>query len=190
MRILATLMLIVALPACCSSPQPEPCGHEEQLRRMSVLKAELLEVRIRLRQSEERVEQLTYLEKALDAEPRQLIEAYRQTRQTLKEKETLLALIPEHTLSELIAGKGPPVPAIDARVAAVKTDVQPTLVLLSVGSEDKVQKGFHFSVYRETEFIGKVVVEKVLEDSCGCRVLFTKEGASIQPGDSAATRLQ
>ena len=39
-------------------------------------------------------------------------------------------------------------------------------------------------------FVGKVVVEKVLRDSCGCRVLFTKEGESIQVGDAAATRLQ
>jgi hypothetical protein len=79
---------------------------------------------------------------------------------------------------------------IDARVAAVKSNVTPELVLLSVGSDDKVEKGFRFSIYRGTAFIGKVVVEKVLRDSCGCRVLFTIEGAHILAGDSAATRLQ
>jgi hypothetical protein len=82
-----------------------------------------------------------------------------------------------------------PIPWIDARVAAVKNDVSPALVLLSVGSEDRVEKGFHFSVYRGTTFIGKVVVAKVLKDSCGCYVLFTKGGESITAGDSAATRL-
>jgi len=30
----------------------------------------------------------------------------------------------------------------------------------------------------------------VLAGSCGCRVLFTKEGQTIQQGDSAGTRLQ
>lgn len=85
---------------------------------------------------------------------------------------------------------GPPVPAIDATVAAVKADVSPALLLLSVGSDDRVEKGFHFSIYRGTTFIGKAVVEKVLRGSCGCRVLFLRDGETILPGDSAATRLQ
>jgi len=85
---------------------------------------------------------------------------------------------------------GPPVPAIDAKVAAFRDDPPPGLVLLTVGSDDKVEKGFQFSIYRGAVFVGKVVVEKVLKDSCGCRVLFVKEGERIQVGDAAATRLQ
>ena len=102
----------------------------------------------------------------------------------------MVAMVQETSpnLEPLVAG--PPVPAIDARVTSVKDDVSPALVLLSVGSDDKVEKGFHFSVYRGSEFVGKVIVEKVLKDSSGCRVLFTKEGSRIQAGDSAATRLQ
>jgi hypothetical protein len=79
---------------------------------------------------------------------------------------------------------------IDARVIAVKADTTPALVLLSVGSKDKVEKGFHFSIYRGADFVGKVIVEKVLAESCGCRVLFTAEGVSVEAGDLAATRLQ
>jgi hypothetical protein len=109
----------------------------------------------------------------------------------LEEKDLVLAMLEDHggvNIASIV--QGPPVPAIAAKVAAVKNEVNPALVLLSVGSDDKVEKGFHFSVYRGSEFIGKVVVEKVLRDSCGCRVLFTKTGASIAPGDAAATRLQ
>ena len=84
---------------------------------------------------------------------------------------------------------GPPVPAIDAQVVAVKNDVQPGLVLLSVGSDDLVEQGFQFSIYREQTFVGKVVVERVLRDSAGCRLLFTAEGENVRPGDKAATRL-
>jgi hypothetical protein len=82
------------------------------------------------------------------------------------------------------------VPSIDASVLATKDDVGPQLVLLDVGEEDKVEPGFHFSVYRKSQFVGKVVVERVLQDSAGCRVLFTAEGLEVQPGDKAATRLQ
>jgi hypothetical protein len=115
---------------------------------------------------------------------------YSETRKALKEKETLFAMLEDAGVPVLTIVSGPPMPAIDARVTAVKNDVNPNLVLLSVGSDDKVEKGFHFSIYRGSEFVGKVVVEKVLAGSCGCRVLFTKEGQTIQQGDSAGTRLQ
>lgn len=84
---------------------------------------------------------------------------------------------------------GPPVPAIDGRVVAVKNDVEPALVLLSVGQEDQVEAGFRFSIYRDSIFLGKVVVERVLRDSAGCRVLFTVEGEQLLAGDAAATRI-
>jgi hypothetical protein len=140
--------------------------------------------------AEGQVARLTQLKSSLEKDISDLRQNYSETRKALKEKETVLAMLEERGVNVLSIVAGPPVPAIDARVAAVKADVTPALILLSVGSDDKVEKGFHFSVYRGSEFVGKVVVEKVLKDSCGCRVLFTKEGASIQAGDSAATRLQ
>ncbi len=82
-----------------------------------------------------------------------------------------------------------PVPPINGKVAGVKTDVSPALVLVTVGKDDKVEKGFQFTVFRKSEFIGKVVVEKVNADSSGCRVLFTAPGKVIQAGDDVATRL-
>jgi hypothetical protein len=119
-----------------------------------------------------------------------LRQSYADTRKALRDKELLIAMAEEQGVNFQRLLPGPPVPPIDGKVAAVKDDMNPPLVLLSVGSDDKVEKGFHFSIYRNSEFVGKVVVEKVLKDSCGCRVLFTKEGGKIQAGDSAATRLQ
>jgi len=140
--------------------------------------------------AEGQVARLTQLKTSLEKDIGDLRVNYADARKSLKEKETLIAMAQEHGVDFVALLSGPPVPAIDARVAAVKNDVQPGLVLLSVGSDDKVEKGFHFSIYRGSEFVGKVVVEKVLKDSCGCRVLFTKDNSQIQAGDSAATRLQ
>jgi hypothetical protein len=82
-----------------------------------------------------------------------------------------------------------PVPPINGKVAGIKADVSPALVLLTVGKDEKVEKGFQFTVYRGAEFVGKVVVEKVNADSAGCRVLFTAPGKVIKAGDDVATRL-
>ena len=119
-----------------------------------------------------------------------LRQSFADTRKQLRDSQLLIAMAEEQGVNFQRLLPGPPVPPIDGKVAAVKDDMNPPLVLLSVGSDDKVEKGFHFSIYRGSEFVGKVVVEKVLKDSCGCRVLFTKEGQKIASGDSAATRLQ
>ncbi len=83
-----------------------------------------------------------------------------------------------------------PVPPIRGKVGGVRSDLQPALVILNVGNnKDKVMKGYQFTVYRGSDFIGKVVVEKVMADTCTARVLFTAPGRQIQPNDDAATRL-
>jgi CHASE3 domain sensor protein len=150
-----------------------------------------LDVATRRREiAEGQVARLTQLDTSLTKDISDLRQQYADTRKSLMEKEIVIAMLVEMGVNIASLVAGPPMPAIDARVTAVKSDVQPALVLLSVGSNDKVEKGFQFSVYRGSEFIGKVVVEKVLADSAGCRVIFTKDGATVQSGDSAATRLQ
>jgi len=150
-----------------------------------------LDVATRRREiAEGQVARLTQLDTSLTNDISTLRQNYNDTRKALKEKEIVIAMLEEKGVNVATLVAGPPMPAIDCRVTAVKSDVQPALVLLNVGSNDKVEKGFHFSVYRGSEFIGKVVVEKVLADSAGCRVLFVKDGQSVQSGDSAATRLQ
>ncbi len=159
-------------------------------RRVSLLRTELDTTTRRLEISTGQVARLTQLKTSLEKDLGDLRVNYVDARKTLKEKETLIAMASAAGVDSPHYLAGPPVPTIDARVAAVKSNVTPELVLLSVGSDDKVEKGFHFSIYRGTKFVGKVVVEKVLSDSCGCRVLFTDGDARILAGDSAATRLQ
>jgi chromosome segregation ATPase len=78
-------------------------------------------------------------------------------------------------------------PPIDALVNAV--DAKEKLVVLSAGKDQKVESGYEFTVYRGDEFIGKVQVIKVYPDLAGARILYTKEGTEIQPGDNASTKL-
>ena len=78
-------------------------------------------------------------------------------------------------------------PPIEARVVAV--DAGEKLVVLSVGRDQKVEKGFRFTVYRGSSFVGKVEVFEVYPDLSGARILFTKEGSMVEQGDSASTAL-
>lgn len=88
---------------------------------------------------------------------------------------------------DTILGNFPPAPPIRGAVAGTDDSVQPGLVLLTVGADDGVKRGFQFTVYRGQRFVGKVVVNRVMADSAGCRVLFTAPGETIQKGDQAAT---
>lgn len=169
----------------------EAMRRNEQLNdRKSELEG-LLEVATNRRETAEgQVARLTTLNTSLEQDLADLRTSFADTRRQLREKELLISMAEGAGVDFELLVPGPPVPAIDGNVVAIKTDVSPPLVLLSVGQDDKVERGFHFSIYRGSQFIGKVVVERVLRDSAGCRVLFTAEGQQIQAGDNAATRLQ
>lgn len=105
----------------------------------------------------------------------------------LNASEATLALLREkYDIGLLVADL--PAPAIDAKVSNVSNQTTPALCVLSVGDEDGVKPGFTFTVYRGTEFVGRVLVERVQDDLSFCRVLFTKDGSQIQINDSATTR--
>jgi hypothetical protein len=76
-------------------------------------------------------------------------------------------------------------PKIDALVSAV--DEGEKLVVLSVGKNLNVEPGYHFTVARGNEFVGKVEVIRVYPALSGARILFTKDGQQIQRGDKAFT---
>ena len=78
-------------------------------------------------------------------------------------------------------------PQIDAVVKEV--DSKEKLVLLSAGKDQKVQLGYEFSVYRGGNFIATVKVIKVFPDLCGAEFILLSDGAEIQKGDKATTRL-
>lgn len=204
-RVAAALALLAGVaPGCCSFL-------DEELEQVQAQDRQLEDVRARNRHLEARqVElealldtaaqrraaaqgghsRLSELVAALEDDLAALRREHADTRKRLREKQLLLSMCEDPPGGFSVLPPGPPVPAIDAEVLAVKHEVEPNLVLLSAGSDEEVEQGYRFSVYRGSDFIGKVVVERVLSDSSGCRVLFTAEGRSIKPGDLAATRLQ
>lgn len=154
-----------------------------------------LEESLRTAQSEKelaeaQVARLTSMKVALEKDLAEVRKDYTETKQKLLDTQLVMDELERIgvPIGSLVINHKP-VPPINGKVAAVRTDVSPALVLLTVGKDDKVEKGFHFTVYRGNEFIGKVVVEKVMADSAGCRVLFTAAGKQIKQGDDVATRL-
>jgi Ca-activated chloride channel family protein len=64
--------------------------------------------------------------------------------------------------------------SIDGKVVAATKDKKTgydKLVMLSVGKQDGVKKGYEFILYRGTTYICTVVVQKVFDDSCVCSVI-------------------
>lgn len=84
-----------------------------------------------------------------------------------------------------LTARAPAMPPIATWVATVDERV----VGLACGSDEKIEKGFQFSITRDKKFIARVVVAAVGEKACACRILMVKDGEKIQVGDDAATKL-
>lgn len=84
------------------------------------------------------------------------------------------------------AAAGVTVP-VDAVIKAV--DSKEKLVLLSAGKDQKVQLGDEFTVYRGSDFVGRVKVIKLFPDLAGAEIQYTKDGTAIQQGDKASSQL-
>ncbi len=115
-------------------------------------------------------------------------EKERQLKQLSDERDNLRAekdaLVKAGVDVEKIIGNN--VPAIEGKVSAVG----PGFVVLSVGATEGVQIGFPFDVYRGNDYIGRVVVDNVLPDSCTARIrIKNKGGLEFQAMDNATTRL-
>jgi hypothetical protein len=132
---------------------------------------------------------LEHLTTALEEDLRSLRESHQATRRRLHEKELLLAMCenPSPLFSRQLPG--PPVPAVDGYVVSVSSET-PGPIVLSVGSDDMVEVGYRFSVYRGSQFVAKVVVERLFLKRADCRLLFAADGQAIRRGDAVATRLQ
>ncbi|MHC4201250.1 MAG: vWA domain-containing protein [Planctomycetota bacterium] len=80
----------------------------------------------------------------------------------------------------------PPKP-IYGKVLAVRPEVN--LVMLNLGTDDNVKKGYRFTVYDGERYVGKVEVERPFSDMCSARILtdWTKE--EIREGYDASTAL-
>ena len=63
------------------------------------------------------------------------------------------------------------------------------LVMLSVGAEDGVKKGYRFTISRGERYIGKVEVEKVFDDMSSAKILADWTKGPIKENDDASTRV-
>jgi len=109
----------------------------------------------------------------------------------LKSNERVLARLEAKGIKveEVLAGAGGPDVPINAKVLAIRPDVN--VVLLSVGREDLVREGYQFTIYSGGTYKGKVQVESVYPNMCSARILDDLKSPSqvILEGDSASTRV-
>jgi predicted nucleic acid-binding Zn-ribbon protein len=117
------------------------------------------------------VDRLLHETERLEAEKAQLV------RENAEIEERLAAL----------SARAPEMPLIETVVQSAEGD---TFVGLAAGTDEKVEKGFQFSITRNKKFVARVVVQIVGARACACRILVVKEGDRIRVGDVAATRLQ
>lgn len=79
------------------------------------------------------------------------------------------------------------VPPLEGQVVAVSPKVP--IVMISVGSDEKVQKGYQFTVYRGNAYVGQVVVEEVYPDMSAARIIKDMTKRAIQRGDKVTTKI-
>lgn len=75
---------------------------------------------------------------------------------------------------------------LDGFITAVSRKLP--LVMISLGSDDQVKKGYQFTVYRGNNYVGTVTIEDVYKDASAARVVKDKTRLVIQKGDSVTTR--
>jgi hypothetical protein len=168
-------------------------GLEKEIRslttRQDELNGNLTKAKRRRSIAERQVARLVSQKFNLEADLGELRKDYAGSRRDLRDKELLVALAAQRGINFATLLDGPPTPLVRGAVREVKSDVEPALVLIDVGADDEVEKGFRFSVYRNDKFVGKLVVESIEGDAAACRVHWVVEGESVKPGDSVSTRL-
>lgn len=119
----------------------------------------------------------------------------------LSEKEKLLQrsqkeLLEAKQIVRAVRDAGVNIPAlfkraepVDGQVVAVSSDPQVPLVMISVGRDRKVETGYQFTVYRGSQYIGRVTVETVYPDMSAARIIKEMTPRAIQRGDSVTTRI-
>jgi hypothetical protein len=79
------------------------------------------------------------------------------------------------------------IPAIAGKVVGVSN--RHNLVVINVGEDDGVQIGFQFTVYRRTEYVAKLVVEKVYPNQAAGRIVESSVRDKVLVGDKVATKI-
>jgi predicted nucleic acid-binding Zn-ribbon protein len=79
-------------------------------------------------------------------------------------------------------------PVIEGKVLAVRMDAN--LLMLSVGGQQNVKTGYTFLISKGSEFIGKVVVDKVYPEMCSAHIIpgMSSKNAVFETNQDARTR--
>ena len=79
---------------------------------------------------------------------------------------------------------------VNIRAKVVGVDKKLGLVILNAGQKQGVQKGYTFIIYREDQYVGKVLVQDVTTpDTCAARYIKELMRTDPEVGDDAALRL-
>lgn len=79
------------------------------------------------------------------------------------------------------------VPPLEGQIVEVSPVVP--IVMLSIGENDKVKKGYQFTVYRGSNYIGQVVVEETYPDMSAARINKEMTKRAIKKGDKVTTKI-
>ena len=76
---------------------------------------------------------------------------------------------------------------IDGQIVAVSKEVP--LVMISKGTHAGVKKGYKFTIYRGSTYIGQLVIEETYKNMSAARVLQNMTVKKVRKGDSVTTRI-
>jgi membrane carboxypeptidase/penicillin-binding protein len=124
-------------------------------------------------------------QKALELQIADLQTEKQSLSEQLSSLDTQLAMLVEKTgvsLSEITAQ-----PKVDGAVLAV--DTATGLVMLNVGADQGVKRGFSFDVWSGNQYKGQVVVQNVQASMSSATIKAPVQGTVIRQGDLASTRM-
>ncbi|MCC7407730.1 MAG: hypothetical protein IT442_06635 [Phycisphaeraceae bacterium] len=151
----------------------------------------MVDLELRLIESNDRVNQLTSQMETADVSIRRLREDLAQRDQTISDYEARIAKLPQDVRDQMLAqatstaGPFMPQSAIYGQVSRVDNLAGDTFVQLDIGQRDNVAQNMKFVIYRGEQFLGTLVVTLVDQDSAVGRV--TLQQGPIQNGDSVRT---
>ncbi|MCC7204429.1 MAG: hypothetical protein IT441_05070 [Phycisphaeraceae bacterium] len=151
----------------------------------------MVDLELRLIESNDRVNQLTSQMETADVSIRRLREDLAQRDQTISDYEARIAKLPQDVRDQMLAqittAAGPFMPqtAIYGQVSRVDNLAGDTFVQLDIGQRDNVAQNMKFVIYRGEQFLGTLVVTLVDQDSAVGRV--TLQQGPIKNGDSVRT---
>ena len=76
---------------------------------------------------------------------------------------------------------------VDGAVQAVDNEMD--IFVISVGSKDKVEVGYTFTVYRGNNYVSTIVVDEVFPNHASCHTKQGMKKSSVKAGDQISTRL-